>query len=103
MKRTFVLLVGLALALALGAAGCARLESARPMEARGPGALHKQRLAARDAVPAGFGDLVGVTSRADYPNWAQAWFVKPDKSIVVVWINSTTGYMLEDALEIPRR
>jgi len=101
MRRAVLLIFGLA--LFLGAAGCMRLEKARPMEARGPGLLHKQRLAARDAVPAEFGDLVGVTSLADYPNWAQAWFVKPDKSIVVVWINSRTGYMLDDALEIPRR
>lgn len=101
MKRNVFLLVGLALCLMAGA--CTRLELARPLEGRGRGELSKQRLAYQDAVPAEFGDLVGVTSFADNPAWAQAWFVKADKSIVVVWINARTGYMLSDAIEIPRR
>jgi hypothetical protein len=101
MNRIVFLFLGLVLCLATTA--CSRLERVRPMDGRGPGELPKERLAYRDAVPADFGDLIGVTSYSDNPTWAQAWFMRPDKSIVVVWINSQTGYMLADALVIPRR
>jgi hypothetical protein len=100
MKRIVPLALALALALSTGA--CTRLESARPMDGRGRGEFPKQRLAVRSSLPAEFGDLIGVTSSADHPNWAQAWFMRSDKSIVVVWINARTGYMLEDAIVIPR-
>jgi len=56
-----------------------------------------------DAIPAEYGDLIGVTSNADHPSWVQAWFMKPDKSLVVVWINGNTGKMLDHRLVIPRR
>jgi hypothetical protein len=82
---------------------CQRLDVARPLERRGPGDLPRQHLAFRDAIPAEWGNVISVTSSAAYPNWAQAWFERPDNSIVVVWINSRTGYMLEDALVIPRK
>ncbi len=101
MKRNVFLLLGLALCLM--ATACTRLEQARPMDGRGPGELPREQLAYRDAVPAEFGDLIGVTSNADNPTWTQAWFMKADKSIVVVWINARTGYMLSDAVVIPRR
>jgi len=100
MKR--IVPLALALALGLSSGACTRLEVARPMDGRGPGEFQKERLAKRSAIPSEFGDLIGVTSSADHPNWAQAWFMRPDKSIVVVWINARTGYMLEDALVIPR-
>ena len=101
MRRYVILAVGLALALAVSA--CTRLEGASPKDGGRPGEFPKQRLAMRDALPADLGDLVGVTSDSGHPNWAQAWFMRPDKSIAVVWINSRTGYMLEDMLIIPRR
>ncbi|MEK7315779.1 MAG: hypothetical protein AAB011_06330 [Candidatus Eisenbacteria bacterium] len=101
MRRFVLLTVGLALCLAMTA--CTRLEVVGPKDGGKPGELPKQKLATRDALPAELGDLVGVTSSADHPNWAQAWFMRPDKSIAVVWINSRTGYMLEDMLIIPRR
>lgn len=100
MNRIVPLAAALALVLSTGA--CTRLEVARPMDGRGRGELPKERLPARNSIPAEFGDLIGVTSSAEHPNWAQAWFMRPDKSIVVVWINARTGYMLEDALVIPR-
>jgi hypothetical protein len=102
MRRATLILVGLT--LLLGATGCTRLRTDRPIKASlGPGSLPRVKIVARDALPLEFGDIVAVTSRADYSNWTQAWFVRPDKSIVIVWINSQTGYILEDALEIPRR
>jgi hypothetical protein len=101
MNRSVFFLFGLALCLSTTA--CTRLDVARPMDGRGPGEFPRERLAYRDAVPAEFGDLVGISSHAENPTWAQAWFRREDKSIVVVWINSRTGYMLQDVLVIPRR
>jgi hypothetical protein len=101
MKRVVYLISGLALCLTVAA--CQRLEVARPLEGRGRGELPRVHLAYRDALPAEFGDLIGVTSNADYPAWAQAWFMKPDKSIVIVWINARTGNILEEALVLPRK
>ena len=101
MRR--VLLLSSCLALCFVLTACQKLETARPLEARGRGDLPKEKLVFRDALPADYGDLIGVTSHADNSTWAQAWFQRADKSIVVVWINSRTGAMLEDALVIPRR
>lgn len=56
-----------------------------------------------DAIPAEYGDLISVTSMSDHPSWVQAWFMKPDKSMVVVFINGNTGKMLDHRLMIPRK
>ena len=101
MKRVVYLIAGLALCLTMGA--CERLDVARPLEGRGRGELPKAQLPFRDAIPAAYGDLIGVASNSENPKWAQAWFMKPDKSIVIVWVNARTGYMLNDVVEIPRR
>ncbi len=101
MKRVVYLISGLALCLTVSA--CQRLDAARPLEGRGRGDLPKEQLAYRDALPAEFGDLIGVTSNSEHPSWTQAWFMKPDKSIAIVWINSRTGYMLKDVVLIPRK
>lgn len=101
MKRVALLLS--CLALVCGLSACQRLEVANPLGTRGRGEFTRERLPFRDAIPLTYGDLIGVTRASDSPNWAQAWFVRPDKSIVVVYINARTGYMLEDVLVIPRR
>jgi hypothetical protein len=101
MRRIVLLCSCLALCVVLGA--CQRLDTVRPLENTGRGELPRQTLPFKDAIPADFGDLVAVTSHAEYPTWSQAWFVRADKSIVVVWINSRTGKMLPEALTIPRR
>jgi len=101
MKRVALLISCLAIAFVLTA--CQRLETVRPLESRGRGELRKERLPFKDALPADFGDLVAVTGIGNHPTWSQAWFVRPDKSIAVVWINSETGDMLEEAVIIPRR
>jgi hypothetical protein len=101
MRRVAILSSCLALCFLLGA--CQKLETVRPLEGRGRGDLPKEKLAFLDALPADYGDLIAVTSHADYPIWAQAWFQRADKSIVVVWVNARTGAMLEDVLVIPRR
>ena len=56
-----------------------------------------------DAIPAEYGNLVGVTSEPRYPDWAQLWFEKPDKTIVVVKVQWAKGYINEKVLIIPRR
>jgi hypothetical protein len=101
MKRVALLLTCLALTLVLSA--CQRLEVARPLEGQGRGELPKESLPFKDALPLEYGDLVGVTTTADHPTWAQAWFVRPDKSIVIVWVNTRTGSMLGNVVTIPRR
>lgn len=101
MRRYVILAVGLSLLFALPA--CTRLEMGVPAKARHPGEFPHQKITSRDALPADLGDLVGVTASTIHPNWAQAWFVRPDKSIAVVWINSRSGAMLDDMLIIPRR
>ena len=101
VRRTAILLSLVTVPLVLSA--CQRLEAVRPLEGRGRGALPMEGSKYRDAIPAEYGDLIGVTSRADYPGWTQAWFMKPDKSIVVVWINSTSGDVYDKVMMIPRR
>ena len=101
MKRVALLSSCLVLAFVLSA--CQRLDTVRPLEARGRGELRKEKLPFKDALPSDLGDLVNVTSIGNHPTWAQAWFVRPDKSIVIVWINSESGDLLDDAVVIPRR
>ena len=101
VRRTAIVLALVTFPLVIGA--CQRLEAVRPLEARGRGALPMEGSRYRDAIPSDYGDLIGVTSRADYPGWTQAWFTKADKSIVVVWVNSMTGDIYEKILVIPRR
>jgi len=55
-----------------------------------------------DAIPAEYGDLIAVTTTDAYPNFAQLWFQKEDKSIVTVFLNFKRGAMEEDPLVIPR-
>ncbi len=56
-----------------------------------------------EAIPAEYGDLIGVTSRSDDPSWTQVWFMKPDKSVVVVFVNAARGRILDTVVTIPRR
>lgn len=56
-----------------------------------------------DHIPAEFGNLVGVTSNSSSPGWAQLWFEKPDKTIIVVEVNFNKGALGEGFMTIPRR
>jgi len=56
-----------------------------------------------DAIPAGYGSLVAVTSTAARANIAQLWFEKEDGSIVVVYLDFVEGRILDNVLTIPRR
>lgn len=74
VRRSIILLSLLSLLPIVGA--CQRLQTVRPFEGRGRGGLAMESAPFRDAIPAEYGDLVGITSRPDYPGWTQAWFMK---------------------------
>lgn len=82
---------------------CQKLEDARPLAVNKRGELLIEHLKYADAIPTEYGDLIGVTSNATYPAWSQAWFMRQDKSIVIVSINSTSGRILDRAVVIARR
>ncbi len=87
--------------LFLGVVSCEKLP-----ELRGKGIprqLKTEPLKSLDAIPAEFGNVVGVTSDSSRPAWAQLWLEKPDKTIVVVWVNYVDGGLGGDYLLIPRR
>jgi len=65
--------------------------------------LKIEKLKSLDAIPAGYGNLVGVTSTSVRPDVAQLWFERPDKTIVVVSVNFIKGGLWSDYLLIPRR
>jgi len=100
LRRCVMLLCGVGLCFAVSA--CQRMDEWQPLTEQ-EGQLHIEKAKFLDAIPAEYGDLVSVTSMADHPSWVQAWFVRPDKSLVVVWINGNTGKMLDHRLVIPRR
>ena len=78
---------------------CQKLEQAPPSTA----SLKFEKMKSLDAIPGELGKLVGVTMNSDYPNWAQLWFEKPDKTISVVKVQWRIGYIDENVLTIPRR
>ena len=87
----------LALGLTVATLGCEKVH--RDV---GPATLSIKPLAARDGIPAEYGDLVGVT-QGDTPGWAVLYFQRADKSIVAVSVNGAQGVLSDRALEIPRR
>ena len=86
-------------ALSIGIASCQKLESPKP---RG-GGLPFEFSQMRDAIPAEYGSVVSVTTLATDPYVATLWFAKPDKSIVGVRVNTSTGEILARVLVVPRR
>jgi len=95
--RTLIALA--AVLLALGLVACERLPQAKMPTA----SLKLETLPSVDAIPAEYGDLVSVTSDAQLPHSVQLWFQKPDKSIVVVFVDYRNHFILPQALAIPRR
>ena len=88
--------------LCMGLTSCQKLE---PDEATLKTArqLKIETLKSLDAIPAEYGNLVGVTSTSVRPDVAQLWFEKPDKTIVVVSVNFVKGGLWSNYLLIPRR
>lgn len=98
MRQRILLVLGVAL-LTWGLLSCQKLSDVRPSERSPlppePGKLHF-------ALPAEYGDLIGVTAVPDQPFWTQAWFMKPDKSIVVVYVNLNRGEIADQVVTISR-
>ena len=79
---------------------CADLDAEAPVVA-GP-LVRDASTVLTDAIPAEYGDLVAVTTSDAYPDFAQLWFQKEDKSIVTVFLNFKRGTMEKHPLVIPR-
>ena len=79
---------------------CKKIETAKPKIA-GPLALQATRFA--DAIPAEYGNLVGVTQNPQDVGWVGLWFQKPDQTITAVFVNVEQGRIFEKTLTIPRR
>jgi hypothetical protein len=60
-------------------------------------------LTSLDAIPLDYGNLVDVTSDSSFPAWAQLWFEKADKTIVVVRVSWADGAIQKNVTVIPRR
>lgn len=86
--------------ICLFATSCADLTPVPTPVASGP--LTRDDITLTSAIPAEYGDLIAVTTAEIYPNWAQLWFQKEDKTIVTVFLNYSRGVMEENALVIPR-
>ena len=99
-----LLRVGMAVVLCL-AALCVGLLSCRklPSAASPAGQLKSEVLTSLDAIPLEYGNLVDVTSDSSFPAWAQLWFEKADKTIVVVRVSWADGAIQSNATIIPRR
>ena len=87
------------LSLCMGLVSCQKLEEVRQTKQK----LEKVPLEFLDAIPIEYGRLVGVTSNSQYPNWAQLWFEKEDKTIAVVLVNFVDGNFMSHVLLIPRK
>jgi len=100
MRRTLGW-VAAALCLLLCLTACQKLASpTRPGSGTGP--LTLESLAGGDAIPAGYGRLVGVTQDASNPWLAVLWFEGPSQEVAAVWVN-TAERRVVSTLKIPRR
>lgn len=83
------------------------LASCEPLGRLDPGAVEvaAERLVERDAIPAHYGRLVGVTTTAGYrENFAQLWFEEEDTGTVRVVYFHFRDRVLDPRVElIPRR
>jgi len=97
--RMVILISFVALCMGTGLTSCERLKP----ENKAGRQLKIERFESIPAlaIPAEFGNLMGVSS--DRSDWAQLWFEKPDKTIVVVWVNSTEGAIRDTFVLVPRK
>ncbi|MCP4571706.1 MAG: hypothetical protein GY838_05085 [bacterium] len=98
--RKALLTAFLVLFMGLLATSCADID-AEEDAATGP-LVRDTTVTLTDAIPAEFGDLVAVTTTEIYPDFAQLWFQKEDKSIVTVFLNYKRGTIEKHPLVIPR-
>lgn len=86
------------LAVGLVMVSCKRLEPLKPM-----GPLTFETIQFTDAIPQGYGPLIGVTQNPQDPGLAGLWFQKQDGTITAVFVSVSEGKMFEKALTIPRK
>lgn len=98
MSKRVALVIG-SLLLVLGIASCQKLETTRSKSVAPP----FEAVNSVAALPAEYGNLVGVTSHPSNPYWVSLWFVKEDKTILAVRVNQSTGEIYSRVLTIPRR
>ena len=86
-KQTYMALAYSAF-VGVTSAGCQRLEE--PAGAQ------------MEAIPAEYGQLVGITQHED-PYVAVLWFEQPDKTLVAVKVNVSGGQIAAQSLKFPRK
>ena len=93
--RTRWLAVGVAALATFASVSCRKLEQPHAAPT-GPSSV---TLA---AVPAELGELVAVTSAPGWPDSAELWFVKPDKSIAMIAVDMRNVRLSPTVVQIPR-
>lgn len=84
--------------LGLAVSSCQKLESGAT-----PTVFSLEPVKFQDAIPAEYGSPIAVTTDAAYGGWAQLWFEKSDKTIVVVCVSYIRGTMRQNVMTIPRK
>ena len=87
----------LIVALSMGMSACEKVE--RPAADK---MLPFEEARMLDAIPLAYGKLVAITTSSTR-SIAGLWFEKPDKTVVLVRVNWSTGNLLGDVLTIPRK
>jgi hypothetical protein len=87
------------LVICLGVLSCQKLQPPIPQSSQ----LRIETLKAMDSLPAEYGNLVAVTIDNSTPGWAQLWFEKPDKTIVIAAVRWEKGVLREKVVFIPRK
>ena len=82
-------------AFALTAPSCRRLDS--------PAHPAPPRTVTLDALPSDMGELFAVTTAPEWPEVAQLWFLKPDKTIAMIGVDMKSLRLSGTTVVIPRR
>lgn len=90
-----------AIVLVCGLTACQKIDT-NAAGAAGSGPLVLELSASGDAIPVGYGELVGITPDAANPWQAVLWFEGPDRTVTAVWVNTGKRRVVA-SLAIPRR
>lgn len=71
-------------------------------ESVAPGQLEKAKMENLAEIPLDYGNLISVTTHAQYEGWAQLWFVDQQSTIRMVRVQFHTNRIHEHVLVIPR-
>ena len=89
--RRLIVVLGL---LLLAVPGCRKLDAPPPPES--------PRTITLDAIPSDMGELFAVTTAPEWPESAQLWFLRPDKTITMVAVHLKTPRVSRTTVVIPR-